>query len=160
MSGTEAMGAAGDVIGTATPIIQNFESFSARAYPDPAGQSEKWSIGWGHQIRAGDPYDSTSEIGRDEGDALLRVDVAGAWTCVSQHVENIDSLTTNALAALVSFAYNVGCRAFSDSTLLARINAGDLQGAADQFPLWVHANGVVNSSLQSRRAQEQELFLA
>ncbi|WP_034951260.1 lysozyme, partial [Erwinia oleae] len=44
-------------------------------------------------------------------------------------------------AALYSFAYNVGTGAFSKSTLLKRLNAGDVDGACDELRRWVYAGG-------------------
>src|SRR5216684_3086377 len=108
-------GGGDDPISIAMPIIQGFESFSERAYPDPPG-SGKYSIGWGHQIQPGEPYGPDSVIGQEEGDSLLRVDVARFYTCVTDNV-TVD-LTANQKAALISFCYNVGCAAFADSTML------------------------------------------
>ena len=52
------------------------------------------------------------------------------------------TITQGQFDALVSFAYNLGLRALENSTLLRRLNAGDWQGAADQFGRWVNAGGV------------------
>src|SRR6266853_3885834 len=51
------LGLTSDPIALAMPIIKGFESFSAKAYPDPPG-SGKFSIGWGHQIQPGESYGS------------------------------------------------------------------------------------------------------
>lgn len=149
------LGLTNDPIALAIPIIQGFESFSAKAYPDPPG-SGKYSIGWGHQIQPGESYRPDSVIGRDEGDQLLRVDVGSAYACVTQHVE-VD-LTPQQTAALISFCYNVGCGAFQDSTMVRLLNQGDFEGAAAQFPSWNHSGGAISQTLTDRRSQEQELF--
>ncbi len=149
------LGVASDPLSLALPIIKNFEKFSAKAYPDPPG-SGKFSIAWGHQIQPGEPYDQNSEIGRDEGDQLLRTDAGAAYACVTSHV-SVD-LTPNQTAALISFCYNVGCGAFASSSMLRDINAGDFESAALQFPAWIHAGGQVSATLVDRRRQEQELF--
>lgn len=146
-----------DPISIALPIIKNFESFSEKAYPDPPG-SGKYSIAWGHQIKPGEPYGPDSIVSREEGDQLLRIDVGGAYNCVQNHV-SVD-LTPNQAAALISFVYNVGCGGFENSTMLSLLNQGDFEGAAGQFPSWIHAGGQVNNALVSRRSQEQELFNA
>jgi len=151
------LGLTNDPISLATPIIKGFETCSLKAYPDPPG-SGKYSIGWGHQIRPGESYDQNSVIGQSEADDLLRVDVASAYTCVTQHVE-VD-LTPNQAAALISFCYNVGCGAFGSSTLVRLCNQGDFEGASAQFPSWIHAGGMVSQDLVDRRTQEQELFNA
>ena len=148
-----------DPVSIALPLIQKWESFSPGAYEDPPG-SGKYSIGWGHQIRPGDPYSSTSVIGQSEADDLLRVDVGSAWTCVYQSVKT--ACSPNQYAALISLCYNIGCGNFKSSTLVKNLNAGDVDGAAEQFLVWnkMHLNGqlVESSDLTARRDDEQGLF--
>lgn len=62
--------------------------------------------------------------------------------------------------ALVSFAYNVGLGNFGGSTLLKKLNMGDIQGAAKEFPKWNKAGGKVLSGLTKRREAERRLFLS
>lgn len=149
------LGLSNDPISLALPIVKNFEGFSASAYPDPPG-SGKYSIGYGHQIKPGESYGPGSTISQDEAEQLLRVDIGGAYNCVSQNV-NVD-LTPQQTAALISFVYNIGCGGFESSTLLRLLNDGDYDGAAAQFPSWIHSGGQVSDALVSRRSQEQELF--
>ena len=68
-------------------------------------------------------------------------------------------VTDNQFAALASFTYNVGRDALKKSTLLRKLNAGDVKGAADQFLKWDHAGGKVVAGLTRRRKAERELFL-
>lgn len=68
-------------------------------------------------------------------------------------------INDNQFAALVSFTYNVGRGALSSSTLLKKLNSGDMQGAADQFLKWDYAGGVVVKGLTRRRQAERALFL-
>ena len=58
-------------------------------------------------------------------------------------------------AALYSFAYNVGGTAFARSTLLKKLNAGDLNGACEQMKRWVFADGKKWRGLMNRREVEQ-----
>ncbi len=69
------------------------------------------------------------------------------------------AVNDNQFAALVSFAYNVGRNALASSTLLKKLNSGDMEGAADQFLRWDHAAGVVVAGLTRRRQAERALFL-
>ena len=69
-------------------------------------------------------------------------------------------LTQGQFDALVSFAYNLGARALSTSTLLQKLNAGDYTGAADEFPRWNKAGGKVLPGLTWRREAERALFLS
>jgi GH24 family phage-related lysozyme (muramidase) len=59
----------------------------------------------------------------------------------------------HAFDALVSFAFNVGVNAFLTSTMLKRINDGDMAGAAAQFDRW-H----IPPEITSRRNGEREQF--
>ena len=63
-------------------------------------------------------------------------------------------------AALASFVYNVGEGNFARSTLLRKLNQGDLRGACHELSRWVYAGGRKLNGLVSRRATERELCLA
>lgn len=69
------------------------------------------------------------------------------------------SLNDNEFAALVSLAFNIGGSAFAKSTLVRKLNAGDIVGAAAEFPRWNKSKGKVLAGLVRRRADEQALFL-
>ena len=66
----------------------------------------------------------------------------------------------NQFDALVSFTYNCGKGALKTSTLLKKLNQGDIQGAAQEFLRWNKASGQVLAGLTRRRTAEMELFLA
>lgn len=136
----------------AVGLIAGFEGFSAKAYPDADG----YSIGYGHFVTPSDPYDSDSVISQDEAHTLLEQDARGAQSCVDSAVTF--ALTPAEFAALYSFTYNVGCGAFKSSTLLKKVNAGDLAGAAAEFPKWNLSGGEVMQSLVNRRASEEQEF--
>lgn len=148
-----------EAVAIALDFIAGKEGFSSRAYPDPPGQSAKFSIAYGHQIVPGDGLALTSVVTESEGRDLLSSDVQSRVDCVFSTV-TIDGLTANQLAALISFCYNVGCGAFQSSTLVSLINQGDLEGAANEFSKWVYANHVVSNALIARRTAETELFLS
>ena len=69
-------------------------------------------------------------------------------------------LNDNQFSALVSFSYNVGAYSLFESTLLKLLNQGELQEAADQFPLWDKAGGQSLRGLARRRRAERALFLS
>ena len=62
--------------------------------------------------------------------------------------------------ALVAFAFNCGLGALQSSTLRSRYNAGDIEGAASEFPKWNKGGGRVLPGLTRRRLAEQALFLS
>lgn len=63
-------------------------------------------------------------------------------------------------AALYSFTYNVGISAFSKSTLLKRLNSGDVDGACEELRRWVYAGGMKFRGLMNRRDMERSMCLA
>jgi lysozyme len=68
-------------------------------------------------------------------------------------------LTQNQFDALVSFTYNLGPGTLQRSDLLAVLNAGQYQQAADMFVEYDHAGGVEREGLKRRRLAERALFL-
>ena len=68
-------------------------------------------------------------------------------------------LTQNQFDALVSLTYNIGANAFTNSTLLKKLNTGDYKAAAHQFEVWINAGGQRMQGLVNRRAIEKLLFL-
>ena len=61
-------------------------------------------------------------------------------------------------AALISFAFNVGTGNFAASTMRMKLNRNDRIGAAQEFPKWRRAGGVILKGLVRRRAAERRLF--
>lgn len=68
--------------------------------------------------------------------------------------------------ALVSFSYNAGTKALKSSTLLKRLNAGDVLGASNEFRQWTKAKDPKTGSrvelpgLVRRRKAEAALFVS
>lgn len=58
-------------------------------------------------------------------------------------------------AAFISFSYNVGPDAFCRSTLLRKLNAGDVRGACAELSKWTMAGGKVQKGLVNRRKAER-----
>ncbi|HBL7017467.1 TPA: lysozyme [Serratia marcescens] len=137
-------------------LIKRFEGLRLQAYQDSVGV---WTIGYGWtQPVAGRKVGGGMAIDAATAERLLVCGVAQ----FEQGVERLVAvtITQGQFDALVSFAYNLGLRALEKSTLLRRLNAGDRQGAADQFDRWVNAGGVRLDGLVARRAAERALFLS
>lgn len=130
--------------------IQDRESFSATSYVDARGRS----IGWGHFIQPGESFAEPMDPVTAEN--LLYQDLANAQNAVRSYVTV--PLSQNQYDALVSFVYNIGGGAFRTSTLLAKLNAGDYAGAAEQFARWNKSQGSILTALINRRASEAEQF--
>lgn len=131
-------------------LIKDSEGCSLEAYKDPVGV---WTIGYGH---TGSDVAPGLIISQGRADQLLQEDLAKFEAGVSDLVKV--PISDNQFAALVSFAYNLGLAALADSTLLRKLNAGDYQGAAEEFPRWVNAGGQRLPGLVTRRERERRLF--
>jgi GH24 family phage-related lysozyme (muramidase) len=137
-------------------IIKHFEGLELRAYQDSVGV---WTIGYGHTAAAGPPSVYAGQtISEAEAESILKRDLELFENGVRDLVKV--SVNSNQFSALVSFSFNVGLGALADSTLLRKLNAGDYQGAADEFPRWVKAGGQTLPGLVRRRNAERALFLS
>lgn len=132
-------------------LIQQHEGLRLQAYLDGGGVL---TIGYGHTGE-----DVTPDLLIDEGEAtrLLKSDLNGAEQCVDESVEV--ELKQPQFDALASFVFNIGCKAFRNSTMLKLLNAGSYEAAAQQFARWNKDNGKIVAGLSKRRADETELFL-
>ncbi len=155
-----------DVLGIATDemhvspsgvdLICNFEGLRLKAYDDGVGV---WTIGFGTtkypngiRVKKGD----TCTL--DQAKAYMQNDLKSFEQTVNNTVKV--PLNQNQFDALVSLAYNIGTNAFSKSTLVKKLNANDIRGAADQFDVWVNAGGKRMQGLVNRRAREKALFIS
>ena len=137
-------------------LICEFEGKRLAAYDDGVGV---WTIGFGTikypngvRVKKGDTC--TLEQAKE----YMRHDLIEFEHTVNRSVKV--QLNQNQFDALVSLAYNIGSNAFKSSTLVKKLNAGDYQGAADQFNAWVNAGGKRMQGLVSRRDREKLLFLS
>ena len=110
-------------------------------------------IGYGHQIQDGESFTSITEA---EAEALLRADLAFFENGVRESLTR--PATENQFSAMVSLAYNKGLYGFRDTDVLRKFNAGDIQGAADDFRSHTGRDGPV-PHLVERRERERMLFL-
>ena len=139
-------------------IVKSFEGLALRPYVCAGGVN---SVGYGAtHSSTGGPIDLDMEpITEDEAEALLIRDLESAEGWVSRLIKT--ALTENQYSALVSFTFNVGGGgALQRSTLRMKLNRGEYQGAADEFPKWRMAGGRILAGLVRRRAAERSLFLA
>lgn len=136
-------------------LIKSFEGCYLKAYKCPAGV---WTIGWGttEPIDGVKPHEGMV-ITQKQADELLIKNLKAYENAVNEYVTY--SINQNQFDALVSFAYNCGNGALKTSTLLKKLNAGDVHGAANEFLRWNKANGKVLNGLTRRREAERKLFL-
>lgn len=149
MKGRIATIAIGATLALATPLVAYFEGYVPSTYADPIGIP---TICYGH---TGPDVTPGRVATRAECQALLQGDLATALTAVRQCVTV--PIEDHVAAALTSFTYNVGARAFCGSTLARRINRGEWPAACAELDRWVYAGGKLLPGLVKRRAAERAL---
>jgi lysozyme len=136
-------------------IIKRWEGLELETYMCPAGIP---TIGYGH---TGPEVQLGNIITTEEADRLLREDVKEAERGVENSVQA--PLTSNQFSALVSWTFNLGCGNLKESTMLARINDGNMVGGAEALTWYNKArvDGELKElqGLVNRRNDERELFL-
>lgn len=151
----------------ALKMIAHHEGIRLKPYRCPA---KLWTIGVGHvmypeqaklPMEARLQYPLRPEDNRtftqDEVDAILASDLKRFVAGVSKYCPG--GLTQGRLDALVSFSFNVGLGTLQRSTLRAKHNRGDYEGAAEEFLKYTKAGGKVLKGLVSRRSDERALYL-
>jgi lysozyme len=142
-----AMGAG--VIALASTGIKAHEGYVPQGYVDPIGVKTRC---WGNTspgIIVGERYS------REQCERLLVIDV-------QEHADRIRPCVPagtpiQSQAAFLSFAFNVGPKAFCGSTMARKLKAGDLAGACAELSRWTYAGGKQWKGLVRRRADERAL---
>jgi len=135
-------------------LTESFEGVRLSAYPDPGTGGDPWTIGYGH---TGLEVHSGMTITQEQAELYLAEDVKRAETDVNAKLTV--EVTQDEFDALVDFAFNCGCGNLNNSTLLKKLNAGDFEGAAQEFLKWDMAAGHHMAGLLKRRQAEELLFL-
>lgn len=137
-------------------LIKSFEGLELEAYPDPGTGGKPITIGYGAtEDMDGRPFRLGQVITIAQAEKLFDKDTDRFEAAVEKAAP---TATDNQFAAMVSLAYNVGIGNFTGSTLLKLHNAGDYEGAAQQFKRWNRAAGKVLKGLTRRRLAEEELY--
>lgn len=137
---------------TGLDILKSFESCCLEAYPDPASGGDPYTVGWG---ATGPDIGPDTVWTQEEADARLERD----WEKFRGEVMALleVELSDAQIDALTDFSYNEGIGKLKGSTLLAHINAGEHDEAA-QFQKWHFAAGKSMNGLLERRKAEAALF--
>ena len=136
-------------------LTESFEGLRLTAYPDPGTGGDPWTIGYGH---TGPDVHPGLTITQEQAEELLMQDVKKAAAAVNAKVTG--DITQEEFDALVDFVFNVGAGNFAASTLLKKVNSGDIHGAAAEFEKWDMAAGKHMAGLLRRRHAESEEFLS
>jgi lysozyme len=130
-------------------LVKHFEGCRLSAYQDQKGI---WTIGYGHTRGVSQGMTCTQA----DSDHWLAEDMAMAAAVITERVKA--PLTQSQFDALTSLTFNIGAFRFTTSTLLKKLNAGDVAGAAAEFGKWIQAGTRVSAGLITRRAAERALF--
>jgi len=157
-----------NVSAKALKVIKHHEGIRFNPYRCPA---RLWTIGVGHvlypeqgklKIEDRDAYPLRPEDNRkfsmEEVDSILAADLQRFERGVEKFVPVL--LTQGEFDALVSFSFNVGLGTLQRSTLRAKLNRGDKDGAADELLKYCMAGGKILKGLQNRRIDERAMFLS
>lgn len=147
-----------DWLPAALKIIKEFEGCHLQAYLCPAGVP---TIGWGSTRMLGREVRIGDRIHQATADALLQSDVEARYQRLVELLPVVRQWPGHRVAALVSWAYNVGLEAAADSTLRKRILDGEppAKVVSEELPKWDKANGKPLAGLTRRRAAEVALFV-
>lgn len=136
----------------ATAMVKPLEGIEYKPYRDVAGVLTVCYGMTGPDVIEGKTYTQS------ECDVLLDRQLKAIAAEVDPLITS--KTTESQKAAIYSFTYNVGVGAFKNSTLLRKLNQGDVISACDELKRWVYAAGKVWKGLVSRRAIEREICLA
>lgn len=135
-------------------LIKKCEGLRLEAYQDSVGV---WTIGWGH---TGPEVRNGLKIPKGQAEGWLLEDCEKAENCIKRNCKDVlDSMNESQFSALVSFVFNVGCTAFSRSSMLKFLKKKDWRYAAMEFDRWVYAGKRKLPGLVTRRAMEKALFV-
>jgi lysozyme len=148
-------------------VLHCYDDQDAKARPlkpgaVPAGVP---TIGFGHTGRYAAAGNVITEI---QADSILDEDIRPCDMALRRDLkpEILRQLDPYQIAALISFIFNVGVGAWQKSTVLRKLNAGDLEAFPSEAPRWnkatVYRDGkktkITMDGLTKRRAEEVLLW--
>jgi lysozyme len=134
---------------TAADLTQS-EGIRTTAYRDPIGIPTV-CVGETRGVKMGDKYTKA------ECNAMLQGRIREFDVALGKCVKVL--LPESTRSAVIQWAYNVGTGAACSSTLVKKLNAGDIKGACNELPRWTKAGGKTLPGLVTRRAHERALCL-
>lgn len=139
-------------------FIKQFEFFQPNLYNDPVGYC---TIGYGTLVHRGncngsEPDEFRAGISEQRADELLKQEIGNIEGVINASVTV--PLNQSQFDSIVSFAYNIGPRAFKKSTLLKKLNQGDNDSVLIELKKWVKGGGKTLAGLVRRREAEANMF--
>lgn len=142
---------------TTIDLVKKYEGLKLKAYLCPANI---WTIGYGNTFyKDGTKVKRGDIITQTQAEELLKSTLAFFAFKVQPLVTS--PVNENQFGALVSFAYNVGVTALTNSTLLRKVNLNPHDPSIGlEFMRWTKAKGVILPGLVKRRQSEKELYFS
>lgn len=140
-------------------LIKKLEGFSSKAYVDATGHS----IGYGHFIKPNEKHLLNKSLTQEEAEDILHEDIKyhqQTW------IGSLKKQDPETVAALTSFAYNVGADSPALKKAVKLINEGQTEAGANVLQAYHKAKVGPNnelvpvSALKRRRAMEKELIMS
>lgn len=140
-------------------LIMNFEGLKKEAYK-PLPHEKGWTIGYGHH--SSDVYEGMKCTEQWAYEQLLRDLRQVEHQLISALNADEIEVTQGQLDALCSLLFNLsgGILRLVKFKLWAKLKAGDVRGAANEFLDINKAGGVEVEGLTRRRKAEAKLFLS
>lgn len=105
-------------------------------------------------LKAGDT------ITKEQARAFLATDLEHKYLPpIRSCIKNFDSMPLSRQVAFLDGSYNLGPKTICRSSMVRRLNSGDVHGACNAFLLYDRANGRVIRGLERRREAERDLCL-
>jgi GH24 family phage-related lysozyme (muramidase) len=147
------------IVPEAMDLVKTFESFKPTSYYDLDNKKKRGTLTVGYGFTKNDIPELREGYSIDKATAekMLPDLIKNKYASTVKEKVKVP-LNDQQYSALSSFAYNVGPTNFASSTLLKKLNAGDYQGAANEFKKWNKASGQTLEGLTRRRAAEEALF--
>lgn len=132
-------------------LIKEEGGIKLKAYKCQAGI---WTIGVGH---TGKDVKEGMEITKEKAIELLKGDLRRFENVVNKSIKY--PIEQHKFDALVSLAFNIGCAAFSNSTVVKKINMGAKMCEVEEaWKMWRKGGGKVLPVLVARRGREINLY--
>lgn len=138
------------ILAITVPFVAKWEGLRTRAYLD-AVNIPTICYGETRDVALGD----TATVA--QCDQMLRDRLIEFSVQLDRCISNPGAVPPKVYAAVLSWTYNVGAGAACPSTLIRKLNTGDLLGACQELPRWNRAGGRVLQGLTNRRIDERAL---
>ena len=138
-------------------FLKEEEGVRTVVYKDIAGKD---TVGVGHLVLPADGLKFGDVISEEKVDSFLKADVKTAADCVIAKVTR--TLNQSQFNALVSLVYNIGCGAFTSSTVRKYLNDSKIsdKNIKSAWHSWKNAGGKYSDALFNRRVRETDLFFS